>query len=327
VPLIFLSVVRDVLEVRSELKVLAGLLIYGIGLLSIPVAAVEARRYQVSRTSWRGIHFPFRGRAIDFLKLFVKNPLLTGLTLGLYYPIYNTKHHAFLVSHSYFGNQAFDFNGKRRDLLKSYVLMLLLFPFTLGVSWFWFQAKRHRYFWDHTSVATARFHSTVTWGLLIRLHVVNLLLLLVTIGLGWPWVTIRNVKFTCKHVSLVRRNRAMLTLVAGLAVIAVAIALFLWGMPTPMAVLSVYIPISWEERLGEAVIKEVASPGKRCQDARRIQRIEQIVTTLTAPPLSSPYTFHVRVVNDRHVNAFAAPGGYIVLFRGLIQEEGNATFM
>jgi uncharacterized membrane protein YjgN (DUF898 family) len=202
VPLILLSVVRDVLEVRGELKVLAGLLIYGIGLLFIPVAVVGARRYRLSRTSWRGIRFSFRGHAIDFLKLFVKNALLTGLTLGLYYPIYHTKRHAFLVSHSHFGNQAFTFDGEGRDLLKSYMLMLLLFPFTLGSSWFWFQAKQHRYFWDHTSIATARFHSTVTWGPLIRLHVGNLLLLLVTLGLGWPWVTSRNVQFMFKHVSL-----------------------------------------------------------------------------------------------------------------------------
>jgi beta-barrel assembly-enhancing protease len=127
------------------------------------------------------------------------------------------------------------------------------------------------------------------------------------------------------HDPALRRNRAILTLVGGLAIIAVATALFLWGIPALAAVLSAYIPISWEERLGEAVIKEVASPGKRCHDATRIRRIEQIITTLTAPPLSSPYTFRIMVVNDRRVNAFAAPGGYIVLFRGLIERTQSAA--
>lgn len=121
-----------------------------------------------------------------------------------------------------------------------------------------------------------------------------------------------------------RRNRATLTLVAGLGVIAVTLALFRWGIPALAAVVSTYIPVSWEERLGEAVIRELASMGKRCHDPPRIQRLEHLVTTLTTAPVSSPYTFRVMVVNDRRVSAFAAPGGYLVLFRGLIERTQSA---
>ena len=202
VPVICLEVVRDVLDVEGELKLLAALLIYGIGLLFMPIALVGARRYRLSRTSWRGIRFSFRGRAIDFLKLFVKDALLTALTLGFYYPFFDARRYAFLVSHSYFGNQAFSFDGDGRRLFGSYVLMLVLLPFTLGLSWFWFQAKRHRYLWGHTSFATARFQSTVTWGPLFFLKLGNFLLLVLTLSLGWPWVMVRNIKFTFKHVSL-----------------------------------------------------------------------------------------------------------------------------
>lgn len=45
---------------------------------------------------------------------------------------------------------------------------------------------------------------------------------------------------------------------------------------------------------------------------------------LTTPLTTSPYTFRVFVVNSPAVNAFAAPGGYIVVFRGLLQQTKTA---
>ena len=40
---------------------------------------------------------------------------------------------------------------------------------------------------------------------------------------------------------------------------------------------------------------------------------------LLDPQPKSPYTFHVIVVDDQTVNAFAVPGGQIVLLRGLVE--------
>jgi len=108
----------------------------------IPVALVGARRYRLSRTSWRGIRFSFRGKAWRFILLFIKGSFLTGLTFGLYYPFFLTQRQAFMVSNSYFGNERFDFNGRGRDLFPNYLLALLLtFP-TLGLGWFWFVARK-----------------------------------------------------------------------------------------------------------------------------------------------------------------------------------------
>lgn len=197
-----LIVVPDLLGVGVVLKAVAAVLAYSIILLFVPVAMVGARRYRLSRTSWRGVRFSFRGRVVDFIKLFVGGALLTGITLGLYYPIFETRRHAFMVSHSYFGNRKFHFDGQGRDLFGSYVLALLLTLPTLGLYWFWFLAKKQRYFWDHTSFATARFHSTVTGGRLLLLSLGNLLLLVVTLGLGWPWVVVRNIRFAFQYLTL-----------------------------------------------------------------------------------------------------------------------------
>ena len=175
---------------------------YGLLLLFIPVAIVGARRYRLSRISWRNIRFSFRGRVADFIKLFLKGGALTAVTLGLYYPIYATRQHAFLVAHSYFGDRQFAFDGRGQDLFGSYLLGLVLLLPTLGLSWLWFLARKQRYLWDHTSFESARFRCTVTGGRLARLYTGNLLLLVPTLGLALAWVRIRNVRFAFAYLAL-----------------------------------------------------------------------------------------------------------------------------
>jgi uncharacterized membrane protein YjgN (DUF898 family) len=202
-PIIALSVIRDWLDVAAQVKAAAGslipLLLY---LFFIPLALVGARRYRLSRTSWRGIRFSFRGKAWRFILIFIKGSLLTGLTFGLYYPFFLTERQAFLVSHSYFGNERFEFNGRGRDLFANYLLALLLTLPTLGLCWFWFVARKRRFFWNHTRFGTARFRSTVSGGSLVGLYLVNGLLLLGTLGLAWPWVRVRNIRFTFRYLAL-----------------------------------------------------------------------------------------------------------------------------
>ena len=201
-PIGALVIAPEYFEASEAVKAGALATAYVIGFVFVPVAMVGARRYRMSRTSWRGIRFSFRGRALDFVKIFVGGSFLSMITLGLYYPFFMTKQHAFMTSHSYFGTQKFDFDGRGRDLFGSFILaFLLLFP-TLGLYWFWFQAKLLRYFWDHTSFGNARFRSTVTGGRLLLLTLGNSLLLVLTLGLGWPWVLARNARFTCQYLIL-----------------------------------------------------------------------------------------------------------------------------
>lgn len=121
-----------------------------------------------------------------------------------------------------------------------------------------------------------------------------------------------------------RRMRARLTLLAALGAIGVATVLYVWGIPALAALVASRVPVSWEERLGQAVVEHLAPPEKRCADPTRGRLIDDIVATLTAPLPRPPYTFRVMVVNNSTVNAFAAPGGYIVIFRGLLERTRTA---
>ena len=201
-PLIVLWIIREPLDVNANIKEAAGFLGSILFFIFIPVALVGARRYRLSRTSWRGIRFSFRGRAWRFILLFLKGSVLTALTFGLYYPFFLTERQAFMISHSYFGNERFAFNGRGRDLFPNYLLALLLtFP-TLGLCWIWFIARKRRFFWNHTSFGGARFRSTVSFGGLLGLYLVSGLLLILTLGIAWPWVRVRNIRFAFRYLSL-----------------------------------------------------------------------------------------------------------------------------
>jgi uncharacterized membrane protein YjgN (DUF898 family) len=161
----------------------------------VPIAIVGARRYRLSRTSWRGIRFGFDGATWAYVKLFWLSTLLMVLTLGFYYPIYHARSYAFLIAHSRFGTRVFGYDGQARAAFGPYLLAVLLALPTLGLSTLWYVAWRRRYYWGHTTFERARFRCTVTGGRLLGLWVVNVLLLLLTLGLAWPWVRVRNARF------------------------------------------------------------------------------------------------------------------------------------
>jgi Zn-dependent protease with chaperone function len=116
-----------------------------------------------------------------------------------------------------------------------------------------------------------------------------------------------------------RGRRVRLTVLAGVAVIGITAALYLWGIPLLAALAAPRVPVAWEESLGRAVTDQLAPPDRLCADPGGQRALDTIVARLTAAASPSPYTFRARVVNVADVNALAAPGGYLVLFRGLVE--------
>jgi uncharacterized membrane protein YjgN (DUF898 family) len=109
------------MAIQVTLQTAASLLL----VLFIPVAISGARRYRLSRTAWRGIRFSFQVKTLDFIKLWLFGYFLTGVTLGLYYPYFSTKKHAFLTAHSYFGSEPFKFSGNGAALFRPFLMMYL----------------------------------------------------------------------------------------------------------------------------------------------------------------------------------------------------------
>jgi len=126
------------------------------------------------------------------------------------------------------------------------------------------------------------------------------------------------------HKPAHRRRRARLVLIAALASMGVLAVLYLWGIPALAAFVASRVPVSWEERLGRSIVTHLVPPAMRCTDKTRTRVIDEIITVLTAPLPTSPFTIRVIVVNDSTINAFAVPGGYIVLYRGLLEKTQTA---
>jgi uncharacterized membrane protein YjgN (DUF898 family) len=200
-PITALNMVPELIDVPAVLGPVLRLLVSIIAAIFIPTAMVGARRYRLSRTSWRGIRFSFRARTREFINLWLNGWLATSLTFGLYYPAFITNQQRYFTTNMWFGSQRFSFDGRGRDLFWPWVGMLLLFVPTLGLSWFWFGARRQRYFVEHTRFGAARFRSTVSGGALAWLKISTWVGLIGTLGVAWPWLTVRATRRSYEWLS------------------------------------------------------------------------------------------------------------------------------
>ncbi len=117
-----------------------------------------------------------------------------------------------------------------------------------------------------------------------------------------------------------RSARRWLTFYAALATLAVSFAVYRWGIPALAKNVASRVPISWEEGVGKSELEQLAPPETRVKDPRLAQAIQKIMDKLTSTVPQCPYHFHVVVSNLPIVNAFALPGGSIVVFNGLLEE-------
>lgn len=116
-----------------------------------------------------------------------------------------------------------------------------------------------------------------------------------------------------------RGLRVRLTVVASLALMAVVAGLYVWGIPALARFLAPHVPLSWEERLGDAALEHLAPAGLRCTDPSRLAAIERIIGQLSAAAPDAPYHLQLTIVDRPILNAFALPGGRIVLLRSLLE--------
>lgn len=102
---------------------------------------------------------------------------------------------------------------------------------------------------------------------------------------------------------------------------------FWFLLPLAAGPVASVMPLKWEEGLGRSVQKQalaiMAYRSGYCTGKEGQQAIERLVQRFAATR-ASRYTFRVTVVDSKTENAFAAPGGYIVVFRGLIDGSPNA---
>jgi len=104
------------------------------------------------------------------------------------------------------------------------------------------------------------------------------------------------------------------------AVVGILVALYVWVLPALAARVADRIPIEWEEQLGSGLVEAIAPADMRCTDSTRVEALERIVSRLVDSSDVGGYEFRLTIVDDTLVNALAAPGGYVVVFQGLLEQ-------
>ncbi|AMM50098.1 hypothetical protein TH61_01390 [Rufibacter sp. DG15C] len=100
-----------------------------------------------------------------------------------------------------------------------------------------------------------------------------------------------------------------LLFLAGLA------ACYFWLLPAAADFLSRQMPVATEITLGEKIYAQLVD--KEEVDTVRTQHAQRFLKQLS---ITSEYPLAITVVQDKTVNAFALPGGHMVIFTGLLDQ-------
>lgn len=117
-------------------------------------------------------------------------------------------------------------------------------------------------------------------------------------------------------------NWSVLGSVVGL-VVAVPLLLVLyldvvtgWIAPT--------LPAEWEDSLGESAMAQYEIGQAMIETEEAKAALDALISPLLESAENPRYEFHVSIANDPELNAFALPGGYIVLNSGLLLRAESA---
>ena len=171
-----------------------------------PIALHGSLRYRMSRTSWRGIHFGYRGELGELIKKFIGGSLLTVLTLGFYSAWFTVDLRKYMIGKIKFGNIALSYKGKGEDNFLINLKGFFLIIFTLGIYYFWFVKEKFNFYVNNIEMEQngqkTNLRSTATGVDFLGLTIVNFLILIFTLGFGAAWVTVRTLDFVFSHIDI-----------------------------------------------------------------------------------------------------------------------------
>ena len=233
---------QHLIETSENNYLIAGSVILFLFLFSlVPIIFVLSRKYYMSRSSWRGIRFSFKGKIGAFYRVILKGILLSMLTFGLYTPFFRNRIKHFFIDNSYFGTQKFSYRGDGNVLFRQYAKAFFLYVpvtaivifliisiagillgfvigkelksiaiviatvctyFSIYVVFYWFEFWFTKYVWNNTSFLNAKFSLEMNFLPYLKLKTGNLFIYLFTLGLGWPWAVVRNNRFLTERLVL-----------------------------------------------------------------------------------------------------------------------------
>jgi uncharacterized membrane protein YjgN (DUF898 family) len=182
------------------------LLIYIAYTLLIPIAIHGSMRYRMSRTSWRGIRFGYRGNRKDLMLKFIAWGLLTIVTFGIYWSWMTMNIRSYVFEHTRIGNARFKFHGQGSDYFLINLVGYILTFLTLGIYYPWWRRNILTFYIENLSLhqddkkMLMRFRGTGNELLPILLG--NLLIIIFTLGFGYPYTIVREMNYIFKNLDM-----------------------------------------------------------------------------------------------------------------------------
>ncbi len=185
---------------------LAVIFIYLAFIAIIPLAIHGWFRYRMSRTSYRGIRFGYRGNRNTLVKNFFRDLLLTIVTFGIYGFWLDMNIRRYTHQHIRYGEVEFSNNARGLDWFLLNLKGGVLTAITLGIYSFWWQSDMFSYYIDNMKMTKGEqritCRSTATGGGFFELLVINFLIVAFTLGIGTAWATMRTQRFIFNNIKM-----------------------------------------------------------------------------------------------------------------------------
>jgi uncharacterized membrane protein YjgN (DUF898 family) len=187
------------------MPLLAMLFFFGSFLALFPLIVHGTYRYRMSRSSWRGIHFGYRGQLKELYTICLRDGLLTLITFGIYGSWFAMNLRNYVLGNVRYGSSQFHYKGEGLEFfvlnLKGYFLTLI----TLGIYAFWWQKDLFNYYvdnlsWNFKEGQRIQFKSNATGGGFFGLMLGNLLLVVFTLGIGLAWAHVRTMNYVLNNI-------------------------------------------------------------------------------------------------------------------------------
>lgn len=125
-----------------------------------------------------------------------------------------------------------------------------------------------------------------------------------------------------EQVRQVRQRHRMAWGIGGAIVLTVVLGLW-FGSDLLVEHAVSRIPVEWEQKLGESAYRDFLAQQEIVKEGPAVSAVKEMTHRLAEQVPNTPYRFEITVVKSDVVNAFALPGGYIVVFTGLLKKADN----
>ncbi len=186
--------------------ILAIIFLYLAIFTIIPFAIHGSFRYRMSRTSYRGIRFGYRGDRNELVKNCYKWFFFTIISFGIYAAWLQMNIRKYTHQNIRYGDVEFSNDATGEDYfilnLKGYLFTI----FTLGIYGFWWQRDIFNYYINNMRMRKGdqeiKCYSTATGSGFFKLLIINLLITIFTLGFGKAWADMRTQKFIWKNIKM-----------------------------------------------------------------------------------------------------------------------------